>query len=135
MNPPCSPGDASLPGLLTLYFSAAGSALATDGIWVGTRAQTYGNANWGGVNNRTGGVVADGSGAGAYFTNTFINGHNVFNNSARMIGKIVFTDPANLTDLTVALNPLKNYNLTHTVSGFPRFRLVNATLDLVTNPL
>ena len=92
MKPPCSPGDASLPGLLTLFFSAAGSALATDGIWVGQGAQTFGHANWGGVD------------AGACFTNTAVNGYNVVNNSARMIGNSVFTDPANLTHLTLALN-------------------------------
>jgi autotransporter-associated beta strand protein len=75
---------------------------ATDGFWVGKGAQAFGQAIWGGVANwNPSGQIANLAGGTAYFTNTFVNGYNVFYNVTRTIGNVWFTDPADANDFFI----------------------------------
>ena len=108
-------------GLTTaILLATTGLAAATDGFWVGKGAQAFNQAIWGGVANwQPSGQLANGVGATAYFTNTFLNGYVSTYNVTRTIGNIWFTDPANANDFTVAISTGNNIMTLQVNSGFP----------------
>jgi len=109
---PYRTAQAAVAATAALLILAANSAVAADRTWVGNGA----SAIWGGVANWSPSGPANGADSTAYFTNTFNNGYRITVNTARIIGHIVFTDPANLSDLTLAKHA-NDYALTLAVSS------------------
>ncbi len=69
---------------------AAVASAQTNGTWT----NTVSGGLWGGTINWSGGAIADGSGATAYFTNDVTADHVVRLDSARTVGNLIFGDGA-----------------------------------------
>jgi len=107
-----------------LLLLTAGTAMAQTKTWVGNGAQAFNQGIWGGNANWSPAGPANGADNTAYFTNTFNNGFVCIVNTARIIGHIWFTHPANTTDFTL-LRHASDFTLTLTVSS--NYPVVNVT--------
>lgn len=109
---------------LALLLLTSGTAMAQSKTWIGAGAQAFNQGIWGGNGNWSPSGPANGADNTAYFTNTFINGYVCTVNTARIIGNIWFTDPANTTDFTL-LRHASDFTLTLEVSS--DYPVVNVT--------
>lgn len=116
---------------VALLLLVAGAAMAQSKVWVGNGAQAFNQAIWGGNANWSPSGPANGANNTAYFTNTFNNGFVCIVNTARIIGHIWFTHPANTTDFTL-LRHASDFTLTLAVStGFPVVNVTQAERTLI----
>jgi autotransporter-associated beta strand protein len=129
-------GRAAVGLSVALLLLTAGTTLGQTKTWVGNGAQAFNQGIWGGNANWSPSGPANGADNTAYFTNTFNNGFVCIVNTARIIGNIWFTHPANTTDFTL-LRHASDFTLTLAVStGFPVVNITQGertlTIDAVT---
>ena len=101
-------GAAVLVALLVLW----GNASAQDGTWTNTSS-----GNWSDANNWSGGIVADGSGNTAYFTNDITADLTVHLDSARTNGSLVFGDANTNTAANWTLDDTNTLTLAGSSTG------------------
>ena len=120
--------------VILLLLVAEGMARAASSTWVGNGSQAYGQAIWGGLANWANNSPADGAGYTATFGNSFNNGYNCIVNTARTIGNITYTDPANANDFTLSKHA-NDYTLTlNNSNASPVINITQSGRTLTINP-
>jgi autotransporter-associated beta strand protein len=125
------PGTALAMAAVTLSFGEAG---AQSKAWVGNGNQAFPAAIWGGNANWTPSGPANAANNTATFGNSFNNGYACIVNTNRVIGNVVYNDPANASDFILRTHP-SDFTLTFDVtSGLPSVSVAQAGRTLIIQP-
>jgi fibronectin-binding autotransporter adhesin len=119
---------------ITLTAPALHAQSAANGSWVGAGGQNFPEAIWGGVANWVSSQVVTGTGATATFGNSFTNGHACIVNTARVVGNIVFNDPAAANDFILRTHTSDLILTLDVASGLPSISVNQADRTLVIQP-